>query len=90
MWDEIQAAFDLRGDSLESLALIGFRDHVLAQTLGQFLGVGHGFDSAGIDCLHFRDEFEDARQLRARCRDFGIVHRQSRQTGDFLYILGSK
>ncbi len=90
LWDEVQAIFDLRSDSLKSLALIDFRDHILAQSLRQFLGVGHRFYTAGIDRLHLLDQLEDARQLGARGFDFGPVHGQTGQTGDFLYILCSK
>jgi rod shape-determining protein MreB len=88
--NEVQAVFDLRCDGLKNLALIGFRDHILAQLLRQILSVRHGLYAAGIDRLHFGNQLENSRQLRARRFDFRLGHRQTRQTGDFPYILGSE
>jgi hypothetical protein len=62
---QVQPGLGLRRDFLEGGVAVGLGDAVLAQALGEVLGVAHRLDAGGVHRLHLLDEAEDAVQLLA-------------------------
>ena len=58
--NKIQIGFDLRGNGLEQLMLIGLGHDILTQTQHHILGMRHRLDALGPGCLHLFDHGEDA------------------------------
>src|SRR4051812_43329034 len=79
---EVQAVLDLRGDRLVGGAQVGLCRHVLAQALGEGLGMRHRLDAGGIHGLHALDHPEDGIELGGQGRDLPFIDLDAGKTRD--------
>src|SRR5262245_36532595 len=80
--NEIEPCLLLRRYRQEQLALVGFRDFVLAQAQRRRLSVGHGLDSLGVDLLHLPNQLKYIVELGLDSPRLRVADADPGQLGD--------